>query len=334
MANRFTVPVLLLLTGFCVLTARPAAADDKEKKPAATRPAISEEVAPLEAIAPVAQDGHKGEAFLRKPPGKGPFPAVVIVHGGSTTFPTAALKKFALGTWPSRFLAAGYVVVVPTFRSRVEDPQTRDSLEDVLATVEYVRKLPYADAKSIVVNGISSGGELALSVAVETDVAVIVPDEPASMLFTGMVTKDAPKKGESWASYFGLDPKRWRLLYTPECQKLTRDKVAKIRCPIILVQGDVFPVINFNKEILIPELRDLGKNVVVLTYPGEPHGFAFSEFATGLEKVPFGRTATRPFPQVSESVFEDVHALARRHLPTKPVPIDTKLVKQVPFEEK
>src|SRR5262245_30763554 len=156
MTDRFTVPVLLFLAGFCVLPARPATADDKEK-PATTRPAISEDVAPLEAIAPVAKDGHKGEAFLRKPPGKGPFPAVVIIHGGSTTYPTAALKKFALLTWPTRFLAAGYVVVVPTFRSRVEDPQTRDSLEDILATVEYVRKLPYVDAKSIVVNGISAG---------------------------------------------------------------------------------------------------------------------------------------------------------------------------------
>ena len=324
--------VLLFISGFNLLSARTVAADDKEK-PATTRPVISEEVAPLEAIAPVAKDGHKGEAFLRKPPGKGPFPAVVIVHGGST-FPTAELKKFALGTWTSRFLAAGYVVAVPTFRSGGADPQSRDPLEDVLATIEHVRKLPYVDAKSIVVNGLSSGGNLALGVAVETDVAVIVPDEPASMLFTGMVTKDAPKKGESWASHFGSDPKRWRQLYTPECQKLTRDKIAKIRCPIILVQGDVFPVINFNKEILIPELRDLGKNIVVLTYPGEPHGFAFSESMKGREKFPHPRTATRPFPAVAESAFEDVHALARRHLPTKPTPIDPKLVKQVPFEDK
>jgi dipeptidyl aminopeptidase/acylaminoacyl peptidase len=333
MTGRFSIPALLFVAGFILLPARPAAADDKEKKPAATRPAISEEVIPLEAIAPVAKDGHKGEAFLRKPPGKGPFPAAVIIHGGQT-FPTAALKKFALGTWPSRFLAAGYVVVMPTFRSRVADPQTRDSLEDILATVEYVRKLPYVDAKSIVVSGISSGGELALSVAVETDVAIVVPDEPFGMLFTGMVTKDAPKKGESLLSHFTRDPKRWRQLYTAECQKLTRDKVAKIRCPILIVQGDVFTVTVFNREILIPELRDLGKNVVVLTYPGEPHGFAFSDFATGLEKMPFGRKATRPFPEVSESVFEDVHALVRRYLPTKPNPIDAKLVKQVPFEEK
>src|SRR5262249_23632286 len=52
--TRFTVPVLLLLAGFCVLSVRPAAADDKEK-PATTRPVISEEVAPLEAITPLAK---------------------------------------------------------------------------------------------------------------------------------------------------------------------------------------------------------------------------------------------------------------------------------------
>src|SRR5262245_56003497 len=162
MTDRFTVPVLLFLAGFCVLPARPATADDKEK-PATTRPVISEEVAPLEAIAPVAKDGHKGEAFLRKSPGDGPFPAVVLVHGGITKWPTAQLKEHALGTWTSRFLAAGYVVAVTTYRSRDVDLQTRDSLEDVLATIEYVRKLPYVDAKSIVGTGSSGGGGRGLS---------------------------------------------------------------------------------------------------------------------------------------------------------------------------
>ena len=34
----------------------------------------------------------------------------------------------------------------------------------------------------------------------------------------------------------------------------------------MLLKGDVTPD-NFNKEILIPELLDLGKRLVVLTYP-------------------------------------------------------------------
>ena len=47
-----------------------------------TRPLVSEEVAPLESIAPTASDGSRGEGYLRKPPGPGPFPAVVLIHGG------------------------------------------------------------------------------------------------------------------------------------------------------------------------------------------------------------------------------------------------------------
>src|SRR5262245_27516126 len=335
MANRLTVSVLLLLAGFCVLPARPAAADDKEKKPAATRPAVSEEVAPLEAIAPVAKDGHKGEAYLRKPPGKGPFPAVVLIHGGIVRWPTARLKEYTLGVWSSRFLAAGYVVAVPTYRSRDVDPQTRESPQDVLAAVEFVRKLSYVDPKSIAVCGCSGGGDLALTVATETDVAVIVPEEPASMVVTGVFDKNTPKKAERFTPLdtgpMCADPKKF---YTAEHQKLAREKLGRIRCPILLVQGDLVPVNNFNKEILIPELRDLGKNVVVLTYPGETHCFAFSQSYGQFQKSPFRRTATQPFPAVAESVFEDVHALVRRHLPTKPSPIDPSLVKQVPFEDK
>jgi dienelactone hydrolase len=322
MTTRFTVPVLLLLASLCVLPARFAAADDKEKKPAATRPKISEEVAPLEAIAPVAKDGYKGVAFLRKPPGKGPFPAVVLVHGGIGQMPSDALKeRYALGAWASRYLAAGYVVAMTTWRSRDKDPQTRGSPDDVLATIEYVRKLSYVDPKSIVVNGCSAGGGLALQAASETEVAVIVPEEPALFVFTGVYDKNSPKKGERFTPQdtapIAADPKKY---YTPEHQKRTREKLARINCPIVLVRGDQAPH-KFILDILLPELRDLNKNVVVLTYPGEPHCFAF-------ESSP-DRT---PRPWVAENAFEDVAALVRRHLPTRPSPIDPKLVKQVPFD--
>lgn len=322
MTTRFTVPVLLLLGSLCVLPARLAAEDDKEKKPAATRPVISEEVAPLEAIAPVAKDGHKGEAYLRKPPGKGPFPAVVLVHGGIVQRTTVELKASARGTWASRYLAAGYVVAVTTWRSRDIDPQTRESPDDVLAAVEYVRKLSYVDPKSVVVNGCSAGGGLALEVAAEIDVAVIVTEEPALYAFTGVFNKDSPKKGERFTTEdtrpIGADPKKY---YTPEYQKRTREKLARIKCPIVLVQGDKGEH-NFTKEVLYPELQFLNKNnVVVLTYTGQPHCFAFYSAP--------GRT---PQPAVAENAFEDVSALMRRHLPTKPTPIDPNLVNQAPFD--
>jgi hypothetical protein len=80
-----------------------------------TRPVVSEAECPLEVIAPVASDGYRGQAVLRKPPGGGPFPAIVILHGGIVTVPLARLQSIARDLAnPSRFLAAGYVVVAPT----------------------------------------------------------------------------------------------------------------------------------------------------------------------------------------------------------------------------
>ena len=336
MINRFTVPVLLLLAGFCILPARPAAADDKEKEPAATRPSISEEVAPLEAITPVAKDGHKGVAYLRKPPGKGPFPAVVLIHGGFGGNPADVVKNIALGIWPSRYLAAGYVVATITYRKRDADPQSTEAVEDVLAVIEHLRQLPYVDPKSIVLNGNSGGGDLALCVAATTDLAAIVPEEPAAFMFTGILNKRFPKKDDVYTvantEPIRADPKKY---YTPEYQKMTREKIARIKCPILIIQGDL-PMLGspndkvrltgvnqFNAEITIPELRAAGKTLEVKTYPGEPHSFAF-----------FNSPTRTPRPAVAEKAFEDVNAFLQKHLPTKPTPMDPSLVKQVPFDAK
>src|SRR6266511_2722031 len=70
-----------------------------------TRPAVSEAASPVETIAPVARDGYRGLGLLRKPPGNGPFPAVVIIHGGLTTVPRAMLETVAAGPMASRLLA-------------------------------------------------------------------------------------------------------------------------------------------------------------------------------------------------------------------------------------
>ena len=61
--------------------------DLAEAQSVVTRPAVSEAACPLEVITPVARDGHRGLAVLRKPPGPGPFPVAIWVHGGITTVP-------------------------------------------------------------------------------------------------------------------------------------------------------------------------------------------------------------------------------------------------------
>jgi len=74
-------------------------------------------------------------------------------------FPLANLRSAAKGgANPSRFLAAGYVVVVPTYRRCDVDPQSPVSLDDSVAMITFVGTLPYVDSESIVVFGCSGAG--------------------------------------------------------------------------------------------------------------------------------------------------------------------------------
>ena len=248
-------------------------------------PAVFEKDLPVEAFAPTARDGHKGAGFLRKPTGKGPFPAVILLHGGFGGLPAEQVENIALGPWATRYLAAGYVVVAITYRNRAADPQSAEALEDVIAVIEHLRKLPYVDRQSIVLNGFSGGGDLALSVAAATDLAAIVTEEPAGMMFTGVLNKQLLKEGEVYSLWntepIRADPKKH---YTPECQKLARERIGRIKCPIMIIQGDLPRLIapnkrdsltgvnQFNAEITIPELRAAEKTLQVKTYKGEPHG--------------------------------------------------------------
>ena len=285
-----------------------------------TRPAVSETASPLESIAPVAQDGYRGHAILRKPPGNGPFPAVVLIHGGLTTVTAERLRSYVLEfALPSRFLAAGYVVASITYRSRDVDPQSRVSADDSLAAVEHVRRLPYVNRDSVGVVGCSGGGDLALAVAVESRVAAIVAEEPASMLFTGVFNSKSPKAGERYTPRDTLpiysNP---RAYYTAEHQRLTRAKIAKIQSPILILQGDVkvpIAVNEYNAAVLIPELRSARKSFEVMTYPGEPHCFAFGAQPTSVAST--------------IKAFADMDAFVRRHVTTQPKPLDAALLTQV-----
>src|SRR5258706_15595296 len=93
-------------------------------------------------------------------------------------------------------------------------------------------EIAYVDAESIVVYGCSGGGDLALEVAARTKIAVVVPEEPASVLMAGMFNSNMPKKGERYTADDGFflfdNPRQY---YTPEFHKILRARIAKIQCP-------------------------------------------------------------------------------------------------------
>src|SRR5262249_29484295 len=125
-----------------------------------------------------------------------------------------------------RFLAAGYVVVNPTFRPRDKDPLTTDALVDCLAIVDHVKKMPAVDPKSVVLWGDSGGGSLVLELAGETELCAVVARDPATVLFAGLYSKEnlgrlgeKPPFSAASGQPIMKDPERW---WTPELQKLAR----------------------------------------------------------------------------------------------------------------
>lgn len=261
-----------------------------------TRPVIAERAVPVQFIAPVAADGHAGVAFLRKPPGDGPFPAVILIHGGAPGWDEDMLRDFALHTHASRFLEQGYVVAAMTRRDLdLDRPYTevQDPVLDARAVFDYLAAQPYVDEDSIVLRGTSVGGYLALALGISRDAAAIMVEEPFSFPFVGVNLRET------------ADP------------EVDSRYIDQIKVPVLLIRGDQTPNINdFNREVFIPAMQAAGKNLTVITHPGEMHSFSFYDNAE--------RT---PHPAVSQAAFREIDAFFRQHVRTQPRPLDPALVR-------
>lgn len=274
-----------------------------------TFPFISEDRVPITELS------LTGTAYgaVRKPPGKGPFPAVVFLHGGLGQSTMSNLRKNSVHQpAPARFLAWGYATVTATRRANRHDPQDRGVVEDTLALVRATRELPFVDAGSVALYGGSGGGTLALEVAsVSEDLAAIVVGEPATIIYMGMFTKDhivfdddgQPAGDRRW-DVMNADAKG---LYTDSIRDLTRRKLSGLATPTLVLHGDVHALKAFNLGVFVPEMEALGKPVALKTYPGEPHGFYWG----------VGRD-----PAQALRANQDADAFLRQHVRVQPRPVD------------
>jgi dienelactone hydrolase len=126
-----------------------------------------------------------GEAMMDvavyRPIGRGPFPVVVISHG-SPRSPADRAKPIGFSTQARAFARKGFLAVVPTRRGygatggayaedygRCSDPDYVQgglgSAQDITAAAEAAIKLAGADAKRVVLVGVSAGGWGSLAAA-------------------------------------------------------------------------------------------------------------------------------------------------------------------------
>jgi len=89
-----TINRILILATICYSAA--SGQDTKSEKTRITFPEVSEQACPATVVSIPGKAGNQIPAVVRQPPGSGPFPAIVLLHGGLSPIPLEALQQESL----------------------------------------------------------------------------------------------------------------------------------------------------------------------------------------------------------------------------------------------
>lgn len=238
-------------------------------------------------------DAQKVPAFLYKPQGDGPFPAIIDVHGGPTA---QSRRQFS----PIRqyLVSKGYVVLVPNVRGSTGYGKSYTKLDnldlgggplqDVVACKRWLAQNARVDARKVVVMGGSYGGYMALAAATFT------PGEfAANVDFFGV--SDLKSLVESfppyWAAYATYIHKKFGDPRNPEHAKYQHDRsplhfVDRIQRPLLVVQGDKDARVKKDQsDRMVESIKKHGTPVHYLVLQDEGHGFSRNESYLAAMKV-------------------------------------------------
>lgn len=282
--------------------AGPADGDDRGRGRSVAAIDVPLADSPVEEVELKSADGIDLRFFWRRPRGAGPVPAILFLHGGGKQAAGGRLKQsLEHGAVQTRFLAAGFATVEctrrPFWKSWPDDGPTGfdAAVDDTVAIIEKVRRLPGIDGR-IVLYGGSGGGILALVAASRTEVAGVIAGEPATVV---PLAPDAGERNADVRGYGDLmaDP---QAAYVGERRAAMRAWMAKVDCPMLVLQGKAEGLHRINTEILVPELRSLGKDVTVAEFPDVTHGFYWGNARTGAT------------PELVDRVVREATAFIRR----------------------
>lgn len=254
-------------------------------------------------------DGTYVEVHVRKPEGKGPFPAIHLLHGGYGGRPEGRMEVVANRHLPNFFLEKGFVVMASEYRRYhfgVEE------MYDVYAAYEKLESLPFVDRNRISVIGGSHGGYLVELLAMHKKPACVVSlaglvDIEALYDRAQDLRKSFSTQEEGWAILTMDKDERARLKpFLEDAELFKQNPVAKnmigvesvfelalrfednkakyteisplqnaekIQVPLLYISGDLDPL-TVNGRKLVEKMQKLGKIAELSIHPGVGHGFS------------------------------------------------------------
>ncbi len=228
------------------------------------------------------QRGHQLQATLALPADYDPaktYPMIVYFYEKmSQRHHQYSMPKYDDRPHMSTYASNGYLVLMPDIVFDEGLPGS-SALDDVTSAVKEVIKLGYADPAKVGLQGHSWGGYESSFIVTQTDMfATVVTGAPLTNLIS-MYTVVYKRSGNlngpilEWSQgRMGVSPWENMELYRSQSPL---HHAQKIKTPFLILHGTSDGAVDWNQGLeFYSAARRLGKEVILLSYPGEPHHLA------------------------------------------------------------
>jgi dipeptidyl aminopeptidase/acylaminoacyl peptidase len=237
-------------------------------------------------------DGLTITGLINIPPGFGPFPVAICLHGYAAQwvyYPGYDSARFC--DWLAEY---NYITIMPDYRNYGNSDQGPNPFRvgyavDILNLIAQVGSLPSAAPEQIGLFGHSLGGEVAMWPM------VISEEVDAIVLYASMSGDVARNWQHRWAAYpIQRDAMNaTAAIYgRPEDNPQGYARVSpanyleRVRMPVHIHHGKLDDTVPFWwSEELAGQLAEAGKEVVFYEYEGEGHGFTGANFPRLMERT-------------------------------------------------
>ena len=218
-------------------------------------------------------------AWIYKPPGSGPFPVIVSIHGG----PESQARPSFSATYQMWLDKLGVAVIQPNVRGSRGYGKTylgldngfrrEDSVRDIGALLDWIETRDDLDAERVAVYGGSYGGYMVLASAVHySDRLKAAVDIVGISSFVTFLENTQSYRRDLRRAEYGDERDPAMRAYLQKISPL--NNVEKIRVPLFVVQGQNDPRVPVTEsEQMVAALRELGQSVWYMNALNEGHGY-------------------------------------------------------------